>query len=313
MKQEFYHEPVLLNETTGFLLQNKSSSENKIYVDATLGGGGYTGEILRHTANDTNIIAIDRDIFSIEHCKEYLVDYKDRILFCLDNFSNIAEILTSSLKKLRKERISGIVLDLCLSSFQINKEAGFSYLLDTTLDMRADKSQDFSAKDLINSYSEKELEQIFKEYGELRYSRNLAKDIVAYRKGKDIESTFDLVEAVKEKIPARFLNKELSKLFQAIRIVVNDELENLRTCLNDVVEFLEQEARIVVISYHSLEDRMVKNFLRSSKELKVLTKKVVLSSDVEIGKNVRARSAKLRAAEKNYKNEKKQKYRNIVI
>lgn len=280
------------------MLHNKDSSKNKIYVDATLGGGGYLGEIIRLTAIDTNFIAIDRDIFSIEYCRKYLEDYSNRILFYLDNFSNIAEILKSSLKRLQKEQISGIVLDLGLSSYQINQEAGFSYQMNTPLDMRADKSQGFSAKDLINKYSEKELEQIFKEYGELRYSRNLAKDIIAYRKEKEIETTFDLVEAVKGKIPERFLNKELSKLFQAIRIVVNDELENLKTCLNDVVEFLEQGARIVVLSYHSLEDRLVKNFFRSSKDLKVITKKTVQAGKAEVSGNIRARSAKLRAAEK---------------
>ncbi len=298
MEQEFYHEPVLLNESIGLLLQNKDSSSNKVFVDGTLGGGGYTGEILKLTAKDTYIISIDRDISSIEYCKKYLKGFSGRVIFCRDNFSDIREILKRSLKKAQREKISGIVLDLGLSSYQLNNEDGFSYQKDTMLDMRADSSQETTASDVVNSYTEKELMRILRDYGELRYSRKLAMDITSYRRKKRIERTTDLVEAVKEKIPDRFLNKDLSKIFQAIRIEVNGELENLRECLNDVVEFLETGARIVVISYHSLEDRIVKNFFRSSEAMKVLTKKPLTAGEEEISRNVRARSAKLRAAEK---------------
>jgi 16S rRNA (cytosine1402-N4)-methyltransferase len=296
--EDFYHEPVLLNEAIGFLLHNKDSTRNKVYVDGTLGGGGYTGEVLKLTAKDTHIIAIDRDIFSIQYCKKYLKEYSDRIIFREDNFINIAEILESSLKKTGNDKISGFVLDLGLSTYQLNFEPGFSYQKDTELDMRADKSTDLRASVILNEYQENELEGIFKEYGELKYSKKIAKDIIAYRVTKEMKSTFDLVDAVKEKIPTRYLNKDLSKIFQAIRIEVNDELENLKKCLNDVAGFMETGARIVVISYHSLEDRIIKNFFRSSDELKVITKKPVTSSEKEIKNNIRARSAKLRAAEK---------------
>lgn len=298
MKQEFFHEPVLLMETIEFLLHNKNSSINKVYVDGTLGGGGYSREILKLTADDINIIAIDRDFFSIEYCKNSLVKHSERIFFYQDNFSNISEILKSSLKNLKREKISGFVLDLGLSTYQLDHEDGFSYQFDTFLDMRADKSQKLTAHDIVNNYSEKDLVNVLSKYGELKYSRKLTKDIIGFRKDKEIKSTFDLINAVKEKIPLRFLNRDLSKMFQALRIEVNDELNNLNACLNDIVEFLEPGARIVILSYHSLEDRIVKNFFRSSDELKVITKKPVTASEEEIGINIRSRSAKLRAAEK---------------
>lgn len=298
MEQQFYHEPVLLNESVGFLLHNKGSNNNKVYVDGTLGGGGYTGEILRLTAEDTYLIAIDRDIFSIKYCEKYLKGYSSRILFYEGNFLDIAMIMESSLKKINREMISGIVLDLGLSSYQLNHEAGFSYQKDTALDMRVDKSQEFSAGDIVNDYDEDDLIRIFQEFGELRYSRKIAKDIVAFRKKKEIKSTFDLVDSVKERIPPRFLNKDLSRIFQAIRIEVNAEFENLKRCLTDVFDYMETGARIVVISYHSLEDRIVKNFFRSSEYLKVILKKPLNASPEEIQRNVRSRSAKLRVAEK---------------
>ena len=297
MEQENYHEPVLLNEAVNFLLQNKDSILSKIFVDGTLGGGGYSKKILEQTEDDTNLIIIDKDIFSIEYNKKYLKNFLHRIIFCEDNFSNISSILNSSLKKFNKEKISGFVLDLGLSSYQLNFEDGFSYQKDTPLDMRADKSQSFTAREMLNDYKEDELMNVLKNYGELKYSRKIAKDIVYYREKNELKTTNDLVNAVKENIPPRYLNKDLSKIFQAIRIEVNDELENLKICLNNVVDFMEKGARIVVISYHSLEDRIVKNFFRSSGKLKIITKKPQTASDAEISKNVRARSAKLRAAE----------------
>lgn len=297
MEQGFYHEPVLLNETIGYLLHNEGSRINRVYVDGTLGGGGYTGEVLRLTAEGTYLVGIDRDIFSVEYCKRYLKEFENRILYFNDNFSNIKHILESSLKSIRREKISGLMLDLGLSSYQLNHESGFSYQNNTELDMRADKSQLLNAKDIVNDYSERELAHILREFGELKYSRKIAGDIIKHRGKKKIETTFDLAEAVSEKIPPRYLNKDLSKIFQAIRIEVNNELENLKTCLNDVIEFMESGARIIAISYHSLEDRIVKNFFRSNKNLKIITKKPVTASDNEISRNIRSRSAKLRVAE----------------
>jgi 16S rRNA (cytosine1402-N4)-methyltransferase len=296
LDEVFYHEPVLSNESTEYLLVNKDSTVSKIYVDCTLGGGGYTKKILDSTNRDTKVIAVDRDIFAIEHCKNVLAEYADRIIYKQANFGNIAEIITgidSSLK------VSGIVMDLGLSSYQLNHEEGFSYQRDTELDMRADKSQRLTAKDVLNKYDEKELSRVLFEYGELRYSRKIAREIFHRRKEKKFETTFDVVELLREMVPVKYLNSDLSKLFQAIRIEVNNELENLKVVLEDTMDFLETGARIVAISYHSLEDRIVKTSFRANERLKVITKKPVESTEEETARNTRARSAKLRAAEKN--------------
>ncbi len=289
-----YHEPVLLDEAAELLLGNKQSALSGFYVDCTLGGGGYTKKILELTSSDTKVIAIDRDINSIEYCKVLLRDFSGRVIFVQDNFAGLARILNS----LSVEKVSGIAMDLGLSSYQLEEEAGFSYQKDTALDMRADKSQALTAADVLNVYDESELFRIFKEYGELKYSRQITRDIAARRKVKKFETTFDLVETLREKIPPRFLNKDLSKAFQAIRIEVNGELENLKKVLTDSAGSLEIGGRIAAVSYHSLEDRIVKNYFRSNRELKVITKKPVEPGDEEIGLNVRSRSGKLRAAQK---------------
>jgi 16S rRNA (cytosine1402-N4)-methyltransferase len=189
-------------------------------------------------------------------------------------------------------------MDLGLSTYQLNYEAGFSYQRDTALDMRADKSQKLTAKDVLNSYDEKEIAEILHRYGELRYYRKIARDIVSARKTKKLETTFELVELLKKQVPARYLNRDLSKLFQALRIEVNNELENLNSALDDSVELLEKGGRAAVVSYHSLEDRIVKNFFKKAEKLKIITKKPVEPGEYEVNKNPRSRSAKLRAAEK---------------
>ena len=289
-----FHEPVLTEESLSFLLKNKDTSFVKIYVDCTLGGGGYTKKILDSTSEDTKVIAIDRDHFAIEYCRTFLQSYTNRIIFAQDNFAEIPRILKAhSIKK-----VSGIVMDLGLSSYQLNHEEGFSYQQNTKLDMRADKDQGLTAADVLNSYSEDELLGIFKNYGELRYSRQVTRDIAAARKEKKFETTGDLVNLLSVKIPPRYLNKDLSKTFQAIRIEVNGELENLKKVLDDSTGYMETGASIVAVSYHSLEDRIVKNSFRQNSNLKVLTKKPVEAAENETGRNTRARSAKLRAAEK---------------
>jgi 16S rRNA (cytosine1402-N4)-methyltransferase len=294
--ESLYHKPVLLKESLEYLLGNKEKSLVKTYVDCTLGGGGYTKKILELTSSDTKVIAIDRDAHAIDHCKVLLNDFSGRIVYARNNFAEIAEVLGSG----NVDKISGIVMDLGLSSYQLNNEEGFSYQKDTKLDMRADNTQRLTAADVLNDYDEKELLKIFKEYGELRYNRQITRDIAEQRRKKRFETTFDLVELLKEKIPPRYINKDLSKVFQAIRIEVNGELDNLKKVLEDSARFLEEGARIVVISYHSLEDRIVKNFFRLNvhKDFKILTKRPVMAQDEEIGSNTRARSAKLRAAEK---------------
>jgi len=294
LTEEFYHEPVLLNESIELLLSNKETTEAKIYADCTLGGGGYTKKILEDTKANIIVTAFDRDANSIEHCKKVLTEYSGRIIYCQNNFAEIKEALSAhGIKK-----ISGVVMDLGLSSYQLNSEEGFSYQKDTELDMRADKDQELKAKDVLNEYSDKELLKVIKDYGELKYSRQITRDIIEYRRKKKFETTFELVELLEKKIPPRYLNKDLAKVFQGLRIEVNGELDNLKKVLDSVPEILEIGARIVAISYHSLEDRIVKNFLRAGTELKVLTKKPVLAGSTEISLNPRARSAKLRAAEK---------------
>lgn len=301
MEEVFYHEPVLLNESIGYLLGtdsnflNRNTASKRVYVDCTLGGGGYTKKILTETgSDDTLVIAIDRDIFAIEHSKKVLSDLADRIIYIQGNFGDISEITF----KTGFSQVDGVVLDLGLSSYQLNMEAGFSYQKDTALDMRADKDQKLTAADILNSYSIEELSSMFFKYGELRYSRQIAEDIAEFRISKKLETTFDLVEILRKKVPPRFLNSDLSRLFQAIRIEVNNELKNLESVLTQSAEILKENGRVVAVSYHSLEDRIVKQIFRNNENLKVLTKKPVKATEEEIHKNIRARSAKLRAAEK---------------
>jgi 16S rRNA (cytosine1402-N4)-methyltransferase len=298
VSEDFYHEPVLLNEAINLLLGNKASCRSKVYVDCTLGGGGYTRKILEETPDDFIVIAIDRDGNSIRYSKKALSVFSDRIIFVKDNFSNIQDIIGRSFKSDVYPKVCGIVLDLGLSTYQLDWEEGFSYQKNTSLDMRAGGDTELTAADVLNNSGEIDLIKIFKEYGELKYYRQITRDIIEYRKLKKFETTREIVELLKKKIPPRFLNKDLSKVFQALRIEVNDELENLKMVLEGSVNCLEPEARIAAVSYHSLEDRIVKNFFRSNKDLKVITKKPVTASVKEIESNTRARSAKLRAAEK---------------
>lgn len=308
MNEEFYHEPVLLNETITYLLGETGGNKetNRVYVDCTLGGGGYTKKILEVTSEDTKVLAVDRDVYAIEHTKNVLSEYGSRVIFSQSNFGDIKKIVNEA----GLEKIDGIVMDLGLSTYQLSNEDGFSYQKDTKLDMRADKSQQLTAADVLNTYTAQELAEILYKFGEMRYSRQIAAEIVQQRSESKLETTFQLVELLKKKVPPRFLNSDLSRLFQAIRIEVNNELENLERVLKDSVELLSEGARIVAVSYHSLEDRIVKNALRADEQLKVLTKKPVEATEEEIDVNVRSRSAKLRAAEKSSEKKiSKNKYR----
>lgn len=293
MNEVFYHEPVLINKAISYLLDSGSKKGYEVYVDCTLGGGGYTKKILEESP-EAKVIAIDRDVNAIEYSKKVLGEFENRIIFVQDNFGNIKQIL----KDAGFDKISGIVMDLGLSSYQLSNEEGFSYQKNTSLDMRADKEQKLTAKDVLNRYDEKEIMRVLYEYGELRYGKKIAKEIVVSRRNRKFETTFDLVELLRDMVPARYLNSDLSKLFQAIRIEVNNELVNLKRILEDSVESLEPGARIAAISYHSLEDRIVKNSFRSDGRLRVLTKKPIEPDETEIAANSRARSAKLRVAEK---------------
>lgn len=296
MNEEFYHEPVLLNETIMYLLGNTGGNKdvNRVYVDCTLGGGGYTKKILEATSEETKVLAVDRDVYAIEHTKNVLSEYGSRVIYSQNNFGDIKKIVAEA----GLEKIDGIVMDLGLSSYQLNYEDGFSYQKDTKLDMRADKDQQLTAADVLNTYTAAELAEILYKYGEMRYNRQIAAEIAEKRSESKFETTFQLVELLRQKVPQRFLNSDLSRMFQAIRIEVNNELENLERVLNDSVELLNNGSRIVAVSYHSLEDRIVKNAFRGNEMLNVLTKKPVEASEEEIASNIRSRSAKLRAAEK---------------
>jgi 16S rRNA (cytosine1402-N4)-methyltransferase len=290
----FYHEPVLLDKVKELLMTNKDSGSAKFYIDCTLGGGGYTKMILEETSHDVMVLGIDKDDNAIEYSKRRLAAFQARLLFSRRNFADIKEISGT----FGAGKVRGIVMDLGLSSYQIESEDGFSYLRNTALDMRADRRQELTARDILNSYSEEELFRIMDDYGELKYSRQISRDIVQYRKERQFETTFDLVELLKLKIPPRYLKGDLSKVFQALRIEVNNELYNLEKALDESADILEQGGRLIAVSYHSLEDRIVKNRFRSDNRLKVITKRPVIAGDHEISSNVRARSAKLRAAEK---------------
>lgn len=290
----FYHEPVLIDEAINYLLDNSTEKSNEVYVDCTLGGGGYTWRILELTGESTKVIALDYDINAIKYCVDLFKNFYPRVIFFNENFKNLRKILM----KADIDKVNGIVMDLGLSSYQLSDEAGFSYMRDTELDMRADKSLKKTAADVLNTYEERKLESIFREYGELRYSRKIARDIVYTRKKDPFRSTYQLKDMMKTHTHGKYLYRELSKLFQALRIEVNNELENLRNALGDAVTVTKSGARLVVVSYHSIEDRIVKNFFKSSGELNVITKKPVMASKTEVKKNLRARSAKLRVAEK---------------
>lgn len=302
----YKHIPVLLNETIEFLnIQNKKG----IWVDATLGMGGHSEAILKKITPDSLLIGIDCDKESIEIAKEHLKSYKNFIPV----HSNFRDIDIVFAKNNIKE-IDGIIFDLGFSSYQLEKSGrGFSFFSDDKLDMRLDKSRDLTADYVVNYYSERRLDKIIKEYGEDRNHRRLAKLIVQNR---PIKTTSELAEIAVKINKREHRIHPATRLFQAIRIEVNDELNSLKIALYKTLKFLKSKARIIVISFHSLEDRIVKNFfLKESKDcicedkriicrcghkkvLKILTRKPVLASEKEIQDNPHSRSAKLRAAEK---------------
>ncbi|MBC8489574.1 MAG: 16S rRNA (cytosine(1402)-N(4))-methyltransferase RsmH, partial [Bacteroidetes bacterium] len=282
-------------------------------IDGTTGGGGFSEEICKQTSDESRIICIDKDKNALSYCKHSLEKYSDKITFVNDNFGDIKRIL----KTLNIKTITGFVLDLGLSSYQLEREDGFSYMKDTPLDMRASKNDKIKASDVVNGYSKQELTVLFRDYGEIGNAMRLSDIIIQNRKKQKINSTMQLVEIIKReyKISERNLYKFLSKIFQAIRITVNNELKNLENALYQSLDCLTIGGRLVVISYHSLEDRIVKNFFKEmsfipsrskyksnedlkNAKLKVLTKKPVIPSRKEIVSNSRARSAKLRAAER---------------
>lgn len=307
---EFKHKPVMLNEC----IEGLKIQLDGIYVDGTLGGAGHSKEIIKKLSEKGLLIGIDRDEEAINAAKENLKDFSN-VTFVHDNHDNIKEIL----KKINIEKVDGILLDLGVSSYQLDeRNRGFSYLGENTLDMRMDKTQQLTAEIVINTYSEQELANIIYEYGEERYSRQIAKNICKKREEHKIKTTKDLVQIIEESIP-KSKQKDghpAKRTFQAIRIEVNNEIKPLYKTIIDSIECLNSGGRLCVITFHSLEDRAVKKAFNDAKGKctcpsdlpycvcgakslgKIMTKKPIIASEEELMENSRSKSAKLRIFEK---------------
>ena len=300
----YEHLPVMPKEVIEYL----NIHPNAVIVDATLGGGGHSKEILSKYKS-IKMIGIDQDLDAIEAAKENLSEFSARVTFVHDNFSNIRSVIGD-------RKVDGILYDLGVSSYQIDSpERGFSFQADAPLDMRMNRSKGLTAADLINSLTKEEIERIIKEYGEERFFKRIASAIINKR---PVSTTSELADIVKRSIPKISpvnTTKSIARVFQAFRIAVNRELESLKAALEDSIDLLAPKGRIVVISYHSLEDRIVKDIIKKEsldcicppklpacvckhrKKLNIITKKPVTPSDIELKENPRSRSAKLRAAE----------------
>jgi len=293
---EFKHFPVMAKEATEAL----NCTAGKVYVDATLGGGGYSSLILEKIGVNGKLLAFDVDDEAISFTSEKLKNYKN-LTIIKDSHVNIKKYLA----ELNIEKIDGgIVYDFGASYHQLTDEnRGFSFQKDALLDMRFDKSSDFSAYDVVNSYKECDLVRIFSEYGEERFSKRIAKTIVEKRRKTPVKTTLELVNIILEATP-RIKSKihPATRVFQAVRIEVNKELENIKNSLENILPVLEQGAIISAVTFHSAEDRIVKNFFRENSEktggrLKILTKKPICAKEEEIKINPPSRSAKLRYAQ----------------
>ncbi len=309
---EFNHVSVLLEET----IDNLKVKPDGIYVDGTLGGGGHAFEVLRQLGPKGSFIGIDQDDAAIQAAGKRLDEFKDKVTIVKSNYCDIRRVLD----ELGISKVDGIVLDLGVSSHQLDtKERGFSYMADAPLDMRMDQSQTKTAREIVNEYSEEELFHIIRDYGEDKFAKNIAKHIANYRKEKSIETTDELTNIIRGAIPMKIqknLGHPAKKTFQAIRIELNRELEVLRDTLNTMIDCLSEDGRICIITFHSLEDRIVKNIYRKNENPctcppnfpvcvcnnkpkgKVITRKPILPSAEEMERNSRAKSAKLRVFER---------------
>jgi 16S rRNA (cytosine1402-N4)-methyltransferase len=295
---ELKHIPVMVEEVVTLL----RCEPHQTYVDATLGGGGHAQEILKRTTPDGIVIGIDWDKDAISEAKKALMPYGERVKIFRENFIHLPNIL----KRLGTECVDGILLDLGLSSIQLEKEGrGFSFKGDSFLDMRMDNRMDYTAADLVNHLCLEELENTLSQYGEERWAKRIAGAIVEERARAPIETTQTLRKILHRAIPRRFYSRRLdpaTKTFQAFRIKVNNELENLKVILQIGWKYLRNGGRMCVISFHSLEDRMVKEVFRTLEKeeavMRVLTKKPLTPSEGEWRRNPRSRSAKLRCAER---------------
>lgn len=309
---EFKHKSVLLYETVDEL----NIKPDGIYVDGTLGGGGHSYEIAGRLSEGGRLIGIDQDEDAIKAASKRLEPYMDRVTIVRNNYCNMDKVLD----ELGIDKVDGIMLDLGVSSYQLDAaDRGFTYNVDTALDMRMDQRQEITAKDIVNEYSEFDLYRIIRDYGEDRFAKNIAKHIVAARQEKPIETTFELNDIIKAAIPmkARATGGHPSKrTYQAIRIELNKELEVLENSIDMMIDRLKPEGRLCIITFHSLEDRIVKTRFRNNENPctcppsfpacvcgkvpkgRVITRKPVVPTDEEINENSRSKSSKLRVFER---------------
>ncbi|ERK66026.1 S-adenosyl-methyltransferase MraW [Leptotrichia sp. oral taxon 215 str. W9775] len=304
-----YHKPVLFDE----VMENIISEGDAVYVDCTLGGGGHTEGMLERSSTESKVIGIDQDKEAINFAKERLKKYGNKIEIFQDNFRNLDTVIYLA----GHNKVDRILMDIGVSSNQLdNLERGFSYRYDAKLDMRMDRNLKISAYEVVNDFSEKEIADIIYKYGEEPKSRKIAKNIVEYRKNKKIETTLELSEIIIKSIGKSMKKHPSKRTFQAIRIFVNKELEVLEEALDKAVNLLNNNGKLLVITFHSLEDRMVKEKFReyenpctcppeipvcvcNKKSLgKVITKKPIIAKESELNENNRAHSAKLRIFER---------------
>ena len=307
----FNHKSVLLNE----VIESLNIKADGYYVDGTLGGGGHALEVVKRLESG-KLIGIDRDSDAIKAATQRLNDYINNVIIIRDNYVNIENIL----KRENIDKVDGIYIDLGVSSYQLDTaERGFTYRYDAPLDMRMDERNELKASDIVNDYSESELFHIIRDYGEDRFAKNIAKHIVEYRNKKRIETTFELVDIIKASIPMKIQvtgGHPAKRTFQAIRIELNKELEVLTDSLDVMIDLLKPGGRLSVITFHSLEDRIVKQAFKKAESPcvcpkkfpvcvcgnkskgRVITRKAILPSEEELEENSRSKSAKLRVFEK---------------
>ena len=309
---EFKHKSVLLEETVNGL----NIKPDGIYVDGTLGGGGHAYEICRRLGNKGSIVGIDQDAAAIEAAGARLKDFGEKVTIVRSNYCD----MKSQLHKLGIDKVDGIVLDLGVSSYQLDTaERGFSYREDAPLDMRMDTRQEMTARDIVNDYTEMELYRVIRDYGEDKFAKNIAKHIVMERGKAPIETTGRLTEIIRQSIPMKYQKKSghpAKRTFQAIRIELNRELEVLRDSLDDMIDILNPGGRLCIITFHSLEDRIVKSAFKKNEHPctcppdfpvcvcgkvskgSIITRKPILPGEEELAYNSRAASAKLRIFER---------------
>lgn len=309
---EFKHYSVMLNET----IESLHIKPDGIYVDGTLGGAGHSSQIAKRLSERGHLYGVDQDEAAISAASDRLKEYEDRVTVIRSNYKDAVSIL----KGMGVGGVDGILLDLGVSSYQLDTiERGFSYKYDTTLDMRMDTRQKLTAKDIVNTYSLKDLARIIRDYGEDQFAQNIAKHIVEAREKKPLETTFELNEIIKASIPMKMRatgGHPSKKTFQAIRIECNHELDVLRDSLDEMIDFLNPGGRLSIITFHSLEDRIVKTSFKKNEDPctcpknfpvcvcgnvskgKQLTKKPILPSEQELLENSRSKSAKLRVFER---------------